>query len=375
MNTQIQSSERSRKLESAKILAMANALIEIEVERLHKHIAEAIAGVEKEVIVNNLPNKGDRGKTGVSVTEAHLDGDDLVLEMDDGSVKNLGNIRGGPRGLLGPMGDRGTSGPIGETGERGFIGAIGPAGDKGEIGLIGETGELGDLGVAGIDGKDGDQGVEGEQGLVGEQGIQGLIGNIGEQGEQGPVGLPGPSGGVDGKDGKDGASPEIDFNLDDITEEINKRFIQLQMDVNSRITSIRALVGGGTGGSGSYSVLDQSDVVFKDIADVIADDLLVFDSTLSKFRVLNIAAIDKIITMQASIDAIGGTVPFTKLVDVANSTITYIGEAAAGSANSAILWRIQRVDTIGDPDTDILWANSQVTFVNEWDERANYVYG
>lgn len=56
----------------------------------------------------------------------------------------------------------------------------------------------------------------------------------------------------------------------------------------------------------------------------------------------------------------------------ASSTITYIGEAVAGTATSAASWRIKRMDT--SSGIIILWANSVTTFTNIWDNRAALSY-
>ena len=73
----------------------------------------------------------------------------------------------------------------------------------------------------------------------------------------------------------------------------------------------------------------------------------------------------------------GGTVTvteerYTKLVDDVGQTL-YIGEADAGSARSAAVWRIRRVTESGQ-DVDIEWADGNTDFDNIWDDRTTYTY-
>ncbi len=53
----------------------------------------------------------------------------------------------------------------------------------------------------------------------------------------------------------------------------------------------------------------------------------------------------------------------------------YVGEAAPGSAQGSLLWRIKKVTYDGnDNPTDVKWADGVMTFTKEWDERAGYSY-
>lgn len=56
----------------------------------------------------------------------------------------------------------------------------------------------------------------------------------------------------------------------------------------------------------------------------------------------------------------------------ASSTITYIGEAAIGSATSASAWRIKRMNTASG--IVITWADDTSAFTKVWDSRASYSY-
>lgn len=60
-------------------------------------------------------------------------------------------------------------------------------------------------------------------------------------------------------------------------------------------------------------------------------------------------------------------------VDEVSSTLIYRAEAIAGSANSAAVWRIQRITISGSVIT-IQWADGVSTFTKVWNDRATYTY-
>lgn len=64
----------------------------------------------------------------------------------------------------------------------------------------------------------------------------------------------------------------------------------------------------------------------------------------------------------------------TLQMDEAGSGITYVGEAAIGSATSAAVWRIKRLDESGSPELIIKWADGDADFDNIWDNRASLTY-
>ncbi len=66
----------------------------------------------------------------------------------------------------------------------------------------------------------------------------------------------------------------------------------------------------------------------------------------------------------------GGTKFALRLATV--SDIDYVGEAAIGTATSAALWRIKRVDSA--TGIIILWADGNASFDNVWDNRASLSY-
>lgn len=59
-------------------------------------------------------------------------------------------------------------------------------------------------------------------------------------------------------------------------------------------------------------------------------------------------------------------------LDEASTTVTYIGEAAVGTATSAASWRIKRMTDTGDLVID--WADGDDSFDNVWADRATLSY-
>ncbi len=62
------------------------------------------------------------------------------------------------------------------------------------------------------------------------------------------------------------------------------------------------------------------------------------------------------------------------LIDIASTTVTYIGQAAPGSTSDQAVWRIQRVNIVGS-SIEILYADSNDNFDNVWDDRGTLSYG
>ncbi len=97
---------------------------------------------------------------------------EIMFYMDDGSVKNIGQIYGivGPTGPQGPAGlcDTGPQGPTGPTGPRGVMGLPG-TGMKGPTGAIGPRGATGPRGLQGLVGVRGTQGPTGPNGQDGKR--------------------------------------------------------------------------------------------------------------------------------------------------------------------------------------------------------------
>ena len=66
--------------------------------------------------------------------------------------------------------------------------------------------------------------------------------------------------------------------------------------------------------------------------------------------------------------------PFAVQLDEAAGSITYIGEADPGSATSAAVWRVRRMDESGNPELIIKWAGGTRNFDKIWDNRTSLTY-
>ena len=67
------------------------------------------------------------------------------------------------------------------------------------------------------------------------------------------------------------------------------------------------------------------------------------------------------------------TASYALELDEASATVTYVGEAAAGSSTAAAVWRIKRITLTGS-DLSIKWADGDTNFNNVWDDRAILSY-
>ena len=65
---------------------------------------------------------------------------------------------------------------------------------------------------------------------------------------------------------------------------------------------------------------------------------------------------------------------YTKRVDVASATVSYIGEAQAGSSESDPVWRIQKSVSNAEGDLNIFFANGSDNFNNIWTNRVGLTY-
>lgn len=136
-----------------------------------------IAGaVEKEITVNIVD---DAIKRVIQENAIELLGedfkDDVSVELKNYVTTNTEFFKG-PKGDIGPQGQRGPQGVKGDTGEQGLQGPQGIRGLQGERGLRGEQGPQGIRGMTGDKGDKGEQGPKGEKGDKGDIGysIQGL---------------------------------------------------------------------------------------------------------------------------------------------------------------------------------------------------------
>lgn len=62
----------------------------------------------------------------------------------------------------------------------------------------------------------------------------------------------------------------------------------------------------------------------------------------------------------------------TLRIDQVSSTLTYIGSAIAGSATSAAVWQVKKIDS--SSGTSILFADGDIGYDNVWDDRGSLSY-
>lgn len=201
--------------------------------------------------------KGDRGDTGITGPKGDTGIQGPKGDKGDRGEKGDTGIQG-PKGDKGDRGDPGIQGPKGDQGDRGERGIQGPKGDKGDPGVQGPKGETGPKGDAGIQGPKGDKGDRGEKGEKGDKG---------DRGDVGPQGPP----------GRDGISPDV--------KPFNENFSKLSTEINKRVDRLLSTaVFAGGGGSGSYWLNDLGDTDFASISNAQDGQVLVFDTTLGKWK-------------------------------------------------------------------------------------------
>lgn len=61
-------------------------------------------------------------------------------------------------------------------------------------------------------------------------------------------------------------------------------------------------------------------------------------------------------------------------LEVASSTVTYLGEANEGTATSSALWQIKRLTSTSAGNLTIEYANGSTSYVHVWDNRASLSY-
>lgn len=72
--------------------------------------------------------------------------------------------------------------------------------------------------------------------------------------------------------------------------------------------------------------------------------------------------------------AVSDCLHVTKASEYVDGNLIYMGEAAPGTAQDAIGWRIYKLAYNGSDVTDLLWADGSCGFDFIWDNRAGYSY-
>lgn len=333
-------------IDGKKSLAAAIAYTKKKIARLDESVSKRLEESKQLQIEALTGPKGDKGDPGFA-----------------GEKGDIGPI--GPRGLKGDNGLRGLQGPKGEKGDRGDVGLQGPKGTKGDRGLRGLKGEKGLTGPEGKQGPQGIQGLKGDQGPAGPRGDIGLPGKTGPKGEKGDKGDPGPQG-PQGEPGQDGISIDEKKLYDAMRKDFSHLKNQINGQVSNEIRRIQSVLGSFTSGGGSVNILDNDDVLFKQLSDVANNAMFMFNANERKFEVVDFSSIVDNIRSQLEVQ-------YKKEIDQIG-TLIYIGESSPGTATSANTWRIKLVDETNDPDVSITWANGTSDFDKTWDDRLSYTY-
>ena len=147
-------------------------------------------------------------------------------------------------------------------------------------------------------------------------------------------------------------NPATEETLDEVLKTSDLSLVAGVLDV--KVTS--------TSGEGSSSFSDSGDVARSALVDAqrhVQVDVLTSALPSSASTETTLQTI-----------AFGGTQFALRLATVGD--IDYVGEATIGTATSAALWRIKRVDSTSG--TIIMWADGNASFDNIWDNRTSLTY-
>jgi len=65
---------------------------------------------------------------------------------------------------------------------------------------------------------------------------------------------------------------------------------------------------------------------------------------------------------------------YAKRIDFVGENLIYKAEAEVGSLEAAPVWRIRKIDILGDSDIVERWAEGTAAFDKAWTDRATYTY-
>ena len=70
----------------------------------------------------------------------------------------------------------------------------------------------------------------------------------------------------------------------------------------------------------------------------------------------------------------GQTLVETTRIDVASSTVTYVGKAKAGASEADPVWRIQKIVSDASGSMSIKYVDGNSDSDSTWNDRALYAY-
>lgn len=242
---------------------------------------------------------------------------------------------------------------------------IGPQGEQGLQGLQGERGENGKQGPHGVQGETGAQGERGPSGRDGARGAKGIDGEPGPQGDTGgigPQGEPGPQGDK-GEKGDTGPAPAHEWQGTALRFKKPDGKWGKAVDLKGEKGSNGGIIvrAGGSSSGGSMA------------------DLLPGNPNLAPTGIAIVQAGQWVnLPWEAFIQTIAGAVDMgvelSRRSDFVGETIIYRGEAAPGTAESAAVWRIKRIEFAPDGDVTETWAGGNANFDKAWVDRTTLGY-
>lgn len=240
-----------------------------------------------------------------------------------------------------------------QIGPQGLVGETGAVGERGPQGEIGRTGERGLQGEIGLTGERGPRGERGADGATGERGFRGEMGKTGPQGGAGPAGPQGETG------------PAPDHQWTGTKLRFQKpdgkwgKYTDLKGDKGDGGGTV-IIRGGASSGVGLESLLPGA-VGVEPVGVAVAQG--------GKWVQLPWAAFISVISGAVDMGA-----KLSKRNDFVGDTIMYKGEAQPGSAESAAVWCISRIEFMPDGDVIEKFANGSAAYENVWDDRATLGY-
>ena len=96
--------------------------------------------------------------------------------------------------------------------------------------------------------------------------------------------------------------------------------------------------------------------------------IMVWNDALNTYE-----AWDGEVSIASGVITVDPVTPYSVVVDEADATTIYVGEATPGTATSAASWRVKRVDS-SSITAEILYADGNDSFDNIWDNRASLSY-
>lgn len=241
-------------------------------------------------------------------------------------------------------------GPAGKDGINGQDGKDGAAGREGINGLDGTAGRDG---INGLDGKDGAAGRDGINGKDGAKGAKGDKGDQGEKGDQGPI-------------------PDHQWQGTKLRWQKPGgkwgKYVDLKGEAG-KAGDNGGIVVVNRGGSGSSS--GGLSGLLPGSAETDPTGIAV----LQGGQWVNLS-------WQAFISAISGAIDMgsilSRRVDFVGDTLIYRGEAAPGADETALVWRVKRIefvtDVTGKQDIIEKWAGGDGANTYAWSDRASLVY-